>query len=99
MLNKTQFIEKISCIKTPVYSITRKASYSNLQISENSMLFKRNNTGKYWQINLDELFEAYRNLDNINTKSIQQIVTGRVYSPACAFLIASGLYKSDGKRN
>jgi hypothetical protein len=88
MLSKDQFYKKIMGIKIAT-SITGKASYSILEYipGKNKLKFKRNNTGKEWQLNVDELFNAYRQESYFNTIILKKYITGRVFSPAFAVLL------------
>jgi hypothetical protein len=98
LLSLPEFIAAIDTLKEPIFSKTGRASYSGLKRTDNVLHFKRDKTAQVWHINLDELYEAYRNLDSINTKTIRKYVTGRVYSPGCAILITLGFYDMEGKR-
>jgi hypothetical protein len=98
LLNKQQFTEALTRLPKKVSSKSGKASYSQFRQEGNMLVFKRDNTGYEWSINIDELFTAYQQLDFINTNNIRQYVSGMVYSPSCAVLIALGLYDGKGNR-
>lgn len=95
-LGKNEFVSLLGQLPVKVMSKTGSASYSKFSIVGDVLKFKRNNTGKMWEININELFDAYQNLETINTILIKQYVSGRVYSPSCAVLIAMNLYDEKG---
>lgn len=97
-MSKSDFIAALKKLKQPVISKTGRASYSNLELRENILHFKRDMKNTNWQINIDELYEAYVEMETINTLTIQEHVKGRVYSPACAILIGMKLYDTAGNR-
>lgn len=96
-MTKQDFIVQLSNLKR-VTSITGKASYSSFKVMDNKLHFIRENNQTNWAINIDQLYEAYSNLDFINTVAIRKYVSGRVYSPSCAVLIALNLFDSKGNK-
>lgn len=97
IINKDDFIKKLSILKNAT-SKTGTASYSSFLLKGSKLYFKRDNKNTYWEIDINQLYEAYCNLNFINTVNIQKYINGRVYSPACAILIAMGLYDEDGNK-
>ena len=97
MLNKLEFYSKLKTLSNhKVWSITKKASYSNFKIEGNLILFKRDFTNKNWTINIDELYSAYTNEDFINTIVLRKYMSNRVYSPSLAILIELKLIDNKG---
>lgn len=97
-LSKVEFHQLILSLPKTILSKTGSASYSEFKTNGKLLSFKRVNTGEKWKLNLDELYEAYKNLNHINTIKIKKYISGRVYSPACAILISVGLYSSNGEK-
>ena len=99
-MNKSEFYQKLKKIKGTIPSITGRASYSKFELRENLLWFIRNKTGKDWNLNVEDLYKAYKKLDEINTVIIRPFFRAeRVYSPACAILIAMSLYDKNGIKN
>ena len=79
-------------------SKTGTASYSEFSLNNNILSFKRDNTGKYWKLNIDEVYEAYTKEKFINTVVLRKYVSGRVFSPSMALLIRTGFCDDSGNR-
>lgn len=97
-MNYENFKGRIALVKEAT-SITKKAKYVDFKIQQDQLYFTRVNTKRRWSIRLHELYLAYNALNQIDYKSIKEYVTGRVYSPSLAVLIASGLYDDQGIKN
>ncbi len=74
------------------------ASYSELNLSDHILHFKRDNTQKFWKLNLKEVYKAYKNESFLNTVNIKRYVIGRVYSPSIGILQTLKLIDSNGNR-
>lgn len=98
MLTIQAFISLAKEVKS-FESITGKASYHNCVLEESILHFIRTNTGKAWQINLNEAYTAYLNEQFINTVVLRKYMSSRVYSPTLGLLIQMGLYNKNGIRN
>lgn len=97
MLSKNEFYTKLETLsKIKVWSVTKKASYSNFKIEGDLISFTRDFTNKNWSINIDELYKAYTNENFINTIVLRKYMSNRVYSPSLAILIEIGLVNNKG---
>lgn len=97
-ISKQQFIQRVRQLPPGVPSKTGRASYSGFHLQGDSLSFVRDVQHTNWRIDIGQLYVAYVQLEQINTILIRQYVKGRVYSPACAILMAMGLYNSAGRR-
>jgi hypothetical protein len=79
-------------------SVTGRASYHSIRVSGNNLFLTRKNTGSDESISLTELFSVYQGLDHINTSKVKSYISGYVYTPSVAVLIAAGFYDSKGFR-
>ncbi|HNP47842.1 MAG TPA: hypothetical protein PKL85_03350 [Bacteroidia bacterium] len=73
-------------------------SYRNIRISGEYMLLDRESSGNQERVSLRELYELYRQNQTIDTKIAGKFISGRVFSPAVAVLIAAGLFDAKGKK-
>jgi hypothetical protein len=97
MIEKNEFISRIRKLKT-FKSKTGRASYSNLKLEGNILSFKRDNTGLYWELNIENAYKAYVKENYLDTVVLQKYVTGRVFSPTLGLLMATGLCDGGGIR-
>ncbi len=97
MIAKDEFINRIKKLPS-FFSITKKASYSELSLTGNMLNFKRNNTNQYWDLNIDDVYEVYLKENFINTVILKKYLSGRVFSPSLGLLIATGLCDMNGNR-
>jgi hypothetical protein len=95
MLSKNDFIRRLHELKK-IQSKTGRATYSQVKVIDDSIQFKRDSTGNYRKIRINELYDIYRRLDHIDTINVRPYISGWKYSPACAILIAIGLFNKDG---
>ena len=91
------FKERIASIQFAV-SITGRATYVQHEIKGDRIQITRNNSGKPCTFSLTALYKIYTTSDVINSKIISNFITNKTYAPACALLIASGLYDTNGVR-
>ena len=86
-MTKEQFVSKIKNLHY-VESITGKA-YSHLSVSGNYCSGIRESTGKIFEIDLDDLYAAYVNIDkaDLNTANLKKYIDRR-QSPGLAILKA-----------
>lgn len=82
-VNKEEFISRISKIHSAI-SATGK-EYSNIQVCGTICMGIRRSTSNSFEISLDELYKAYKELDVINTATLKKYVD-RVQSPSFAIL-------------
>ncbi len=97
MINFNDFKRRIENLRN-FPSLTGRVSYADISLNGDRIKLLRVNRDTYCTFSLEGLYNAYRALDNINTINIQQFITNRTYSPACAMLIAIGLYNKQGVR-
>lgn len=97
MISYEMFRRVLSSVKT-VSTATGSATYQDITIDADNMLLKKSGTGREETINLRELYKVYENLNHIDSNSVKKYITNRVFSPAVAVLIASGLYNAAGFR-
>jgi hypothetical protein len=97
MKTKNELIKQIRRFGV-IRSVTRRASYSEFNLEGDILTFKRNSTGNYRHVNLDQLYEAYRSENHINTVVLKNYLGNWVYSPGLAILIAAGFCDGDGNR-
>ncbi|MBR3757691.1 MAG: hypothetical protein IKK62_04595 [Bacteroidaceae bacterium] len=87
-ISKDEFLRKIQNVHYAI-SVTGK-KYSSIQIKGNECSGIREDTGKPFVINIDNLYLAYKELEHINTKSLKKYVD-RVQSPSLAILMEAKL--------
>jgi hypothetical protein len=97
MLDKEAFIFRLKKVKYAPSKIGT-AGYQIKRVDWPKLVFIRDGKTTVETINIDKLFLAYTKLDFIDTKKIIKYISGGVYSPAVAILIASGLYDEKGYR-
>lgn len=98
-LQRDAFIKKLQTI-TCATGIEETSIYSDLHFDENSIQGIRFQTcfkKSTFKINIDKLFEAYKNNDELNTSDLKKY-TGGAQSPALAILLAAGLTKHKTKK-
>jgi len=81
-----------------ISSVTGRASYHSIRVSGNNLSLTRKKSSNVISISLTELYSVYQKLDFINTTILRDYITGRVYSPSLAVLIAAGFYDKKGYR-
>ena len=87
-ISKQEFIDRIKTIHSAIS--VRGIKYSNIQLCGLVCKGIRDSTHKPFQISLDKLYEAYKELDVINTTTLKSYVN-RAQSPALAILMKVGL--------
>lgn len=93
----SKFKSRIADVELAI-SKTRTASYTDFKISKDKLIFKRVNTKTLWHLELTELYQAYSGLDYITPTILRNVMTGRIYSPAWAILVAAGFYDRQGNK-
>ena len=83
-MNKNEFIQKLSSIKTAI-SVTGK-KYNSIKLFSDRIEFVRENKTKPESISINELFELFTQESSINTSIAKSYISGRVQSPAVAIL-------------
>ena len=79
-------------------SVSGSASYLIERVGYNEIQLSRKSSGSLETVSLKELFNVFQHLDFVNTTILRDHITGRVFSPAFALLIAAGLYDRQGHR-
>jgi hypothetical protein len=101
VLSKKLFIQKIDEMvrsNKAIPSKTKSASYNRFSRFEQKLYFTRVNTGKEWPLDVNKLYEIYRENSFINTTVIKKIMKGRVNSPSVAVLMHIGCIDEIGNR-
>ncbi len=80
-----QFKQMLSKIKE-AKSITG-ILYHSICVKDLQVFFKRPQNNKYEKIKIDELYNLYMNVPNINTVAAKKYISGRVQSPAVAIIL------------
>lgn len=96
MITKKSFFKKVKKIKDPIKSIRGKL-YKDLYVNDKIFCFGiRCSTDTTFKVNLEKLYNAYRNNDKLNTKSedLKYFKNAKCCSPAIAILMATGLLKN-----
>lgn len=97
MKTKDELIKRIKTFDR-IFSKTGRASYSEFQIDGSIVRFTRDNTKQRWSLDIDVVYTAYRKEKYIDTVVLKRHLSGRVYSPSLAILIASGFCDENGNR-
>lgn len=89
-VSKEEFFRRITEISS-AKSVTGK-TYSQIHINQDRKICTgvREERGESFEIQLEKLFEAYQNLNVINTATLKEYVD-RVQSPSFAILKEAGL--------
>lgn len=98
MISKEEFYKRIQNLSGEILSKTGEASYSELRVEQPFLHFKRNETGKYWKLDIDILYSIYEKNEFINTTVIKNATGGQVNSPSVAILIAIKCLDKNGNR-
>lgn len=98
MISKLEFVNRLRQMPDTIYSKTRDASYTNFILNGSILQFERVNTGQIWDLNIDILYDIYRNNPFINTTTIKKITGKRVNSPSVAVLMQIGCIDGCGNR-
>jgi len=96
MVSKSIFLKSVQSLSK--FKSKKGAVYSDLSFSGNTIRFKRESTGKYWFLDLDNVYTAYSSEEYLNTVIIRKYVRHKVYSPSLGLLITTGLLDSAGYR-
>lgn len=96
LIPKNKFVEVLKQLKV-AQSITGK-DYSIQHVNSTNVELVRE-SGNIVKVSVDELYSIYYNCCFINTNIVRSYITGRMFSPAVAILIASGFYDNSGYRN
>lgn len=96
LIPKNNFIEVLKQLKV-AQSITGK-DYSIQHVNSTNVELVRE-SGNIVKVSVDELYSIYYNCSFINTNIVRSYITGRMFSPAVAILIASVFYDNSGYRN
>lgn len=96
LIPKNKFVEVLKQLKV-AQSITGK-DYSIQHVNSTNVELVRE-SGNIVKVSVDELYSIYYNCSFINTNIVRSYITGRMFSPAVAILIASGFYDNSGYRN
>lgn len=83
-LTKEQFINLLSEVKEAT-SVQGK-HYSNIRLEKGKIVGTRNGTKGTFEIDINKLYDAYKNCETINTSTLKPYVN-RVQSPAYAILM------------
>ncbi len=97
-ISRKEFANRIGQMPAKIPSFSGSTFYHDINVQGDHIHLKRGSNDAEVRINLKELYEAYCRLERINTAIIGPYITGRVYSPSCALLVAMKLYHPDGRR-
>lgn len=97
-ISRKAFAALIEQLPEKIPSVSGRTFYHSINIQGDFIHVKRGSNDADVRINLKELYEAYCRLERIDTAMIRPYLTGRVYSPSCALLVAMKLYQPDGRR-
>lgn len=95
LASKNSFIAALKQL-TVAHSLTGK-DYLIQRVNSINVEFVRE-SGSVEKVSVDELYSIYCNCTFINTTIARLYITGRMFSPAVAILIASGFYDNAGYR-
>lgn len=85
-LSKQEFVHALS--KVTVATSLKGLEYTNITVFGNKIIGERKSTTQPFEISIDKLYDAYKELNVFSTSSLQYFVN-RVQSPAMAIMIAS----------
>lgn len=98
MVDFNEFKNLIAQLSGIIKSKTRTASYTDFQLVEDILYFKRVNPKTNWDLDIKELFQIYSTNKFINTSVIKRVTGGRVNSPSVAILMAIKCIDEKGNR-
>jgi hypothetical protein len=96
MISKNEFINRLNKLNS--FKSKRGETYSDLSLNNNILSFKRDSSGKKWDLNLDDVYNVYLKENYLNTVVIRKHMSGNVYSPSLGLLMATGLFDEKGNR-
>ena len=96
MISKSDFINRARKLNS--FTSKRGETYSDLSLKDNILSFKRDSSGKKWELNVDEVYNVYLEESYFNTVVIRKHLNGRIYSPALGLLMVTGLCDEEGNR-
>ncbi|MBL7692031.1 MAG: hypothetical protein JNM41_10590 [Flavipsychrobacter sp.] len=97
-ISRKEFANLIGQLPAKIPSFSGRTFYYDINLQGDYIHLKRGSNDAEVRIKLKELHEAYCRLERIDTAMIRPYITGRVYSPSCALLVAMKLYHPDGRR-
>lgn len=88
-LSKEQFTELLQTVKeaTSVGGV----HYSQIKVSGNKITGRRDTTKEQFNINIDALYDAYKENEHINTNVLKKYIKNRAQSPGYAILLKMGI--------
>ena len=85
-LSKKQFLELLKTVKEA--TSVQGVHYSQIRVTENKIVTgRRDTTGASFNIEINKLFDAYKENEHINTSVLKRYITNRVQSPGLAILL------------
>lgn len=87
-MKRDKFISMISQVTTA--ESIKGRHYDDIKVDEKFIIGVRRSTSKSFKINIENLYNAYIELDVVNTKTLKPYVDG-VLSPAYAILMKANL--------
>lgn len=98
MISKVEFNNRIQNLPSSISSKSGRARYKDFTRKGPVLEFIRTNTGKRWKLNVEVLYNIYRDNSFIDTAVIKKATGGRTNSPSVAVLMAIGCLDPSGKR-
>lgn len=98
MITKTKFTDSIRNLPAHIPSKTGKASYNDFHVTGSILKFRRVNTNKTWDLDIEALWSIYSTQTFINTTVAKNLLGKRVNSPSIAVLMAIGCIDAAGNR-
>ena len=89
-ISKKEFLTRLGQVKTAV-SVRDNVVYSSIEVEGNKCSGSREYPHEGFIIYVDKLYQAYCELETINTTSLRKYIKTRAQSPALAILIEMGL--------
>lgn len=87
-MKRDKFISMISQVTTA--ESIKGRHYDDIKVDEKFIIGVRRSTSKSFKINIENLYNAYIELDVVNTKTLKPYVNG-VQSPVYAILMKANL--------
>lgn len=97
MITKEQFFYNVDNLPKQIFSGKQQKMYTNIKRMKNICTGQRE-SGTTFKIDLDTLYLAYTDNDNIKTNTLLKgkYITGRMRSPSIAIMYYAGLINENG---
>ncbi|MDD3078501.1 MAG: hypothetical protein PHH37_05285 [Paludibacter sp.] len=96
-MTREEFIEKLREVKI-AYSFFKKNKYEVMFVTNDYIVFSRNEGRTYGMIKVDALYKMYCECEKINSEIIKNYMKVADMGAAYGIMVCGGFYDEDSKR-